>query len=230
MTKETYTCTGTLEVISKPKILENGETSNDEQVNTYRITAIIGDRFMNGGFFSNEELKRVYKNWEGTLHDINHWGTSHPAGLSKETNILSFIGHHSNVEYNSETKAVTMDIVVNPNTYYANAWKAYIETCKQAGLTPNVSVTYLGNVRAMQANELPNGVDYKSEGFSDSDFVPVLCDVEPVCVSTVLIGRCTDKDGCGINDSCLRGKQDVTYSPEEEKERQRLITLLKKEE
>lgn len=227
--KEIYNCEGTLEFISKPKKLENGEDSpNGETENTYRIVAIIGDRFLNGGFFPAKELERVYKGWEGTLHDINHWGTSYPTGFTASSNILYFIGHHKNVEYNSTTKEVTMNIEVNPNTQYAKAWEAYVETCKMAGLTPNVSVTYLGRQKSLKANELPEGVDYKSEGYSDNDLVPVLIEVEPVCVSTVLQGRCNDKDGCGIQDSCSCDGQDVTEALE--KERQEIIKYLKDKE
>ena len=92
--KKEYTCSGKLETISRPKKLENGNDSpNGETDKTYHITAIIGNSFMNGGFFSNEELKRVYKQWEGTLHDINHWGTSYPTGFTASSNILYFIGY-----------------------------------------------------------------------------------------------------------------------------------------
>jgi len=228
-TKEIYTCEGTLEILSKPKKLNNRENAPDSETkNTYRITAMIGDRFMNGGFFSAKEAERVYKGWEGTLHDINHWGTSYPAGFTATSNILYFIGYHKNVEYNSITKEITMDIEVNPNTAYAKAWDAYVETCKMAGQTPNVSVTYMGKQKALQANELPEGVDYKSEGYSDNDLVPVLYEVEPVCVSTVLRGRCNDKDGCGIQDSCSQDEQDVTDALE--KERQKIIKYLRRKE
>ena len=226
--KEIYTCEGTLELVSKPKKLENGEDApSGETEKTYRITAMIGDRFMNGGFFPKEELERVYKNWEGTLHDINHFGTTYPMGFSASSNILYFVGFHKNVEYNSTTKEVTMDIEVNPNTQYGKAWEAYVETCKMAGIIPNVSVTYMGRQKLLKANELPEGTDYKSEGYSDNDLVPVLQDVEPVCVSTVLRGRCDDKDGCGIQTSFSQDEQEITDALE--KERQEIIKYLKEE-
>ena len=181
---------------------------------------------MNGGFFSEAESQRMYKNWEGTLHDINHAGTGVPNG-----DILAFIGYHTNVNHNSKTKEVTMDIKVNHNTMYAKAWEAYIETCELAGKIPNVSVTYFGKQKLVVAKELPNGTDYKSEGYSDNDLVPVLTNVEPVCVSTVLVGRCNDKDGCGIrnDDTCSDGtKQDVLDVLEEK--RQKMIKRIKEKE
>lgn len=174
---------------------------------------------MNGGFFSEVESERIYKNWGGTLHDINHAGTAYPAG-----DITAFIGYHTNVKHNSKTKEVTMDIKVNNETMYARAWKAYVETCELAGKIPNVSVTYLGRQKLVAAKELPNGADYKSEGFSDDDFVPVLTNVEPVCISTVLQGRCNDKDGCGIKND----EQEIANAFEVE--RQKLMKRIKSKE
>jgi len=229
MKKETFTCSAKLEVVHNT-IANSSNKDADIDEKIYRITAMIGDRFMNGGFFSEEESQRVYKKWEGTLHDINHSGTAYPNG-----DILAFIGYHVNVNHNSETKEVTMDIKVNRNTMYAKAWEAYIETCELAGLIPNVSVTYLGRRKLVVAKDLPNGTDYNSEGYSHNDLVPVLTDVEPVCVSTVLRGRCNDKDGCGVrdNNTCSTGtcdapKQDVLDDLDEK--RQKLIDQIKQKE
>ena len=226
--KKKFTCSAKLEVMHNR---HENTTDKNEDERTYRITAIIGDRFMNGGFFPEVESERIYKNWEGTLHDINHAGTGFPHG-----DILAFIGYHININHNSKTKEVTMDIKVNRNTMYAKAWEAYIETCELAGQIPNVSVTYLGNQKLVVAKELPNGTDYKSEGYSDNDLVPVLTNVEPVCISTVLRGRCDDKDGCGVrnDNTCLDGtcdvakQQDVLYASE--KERQEMIKRIKEKE
>ena len=228
MDKKEYTSSGKLNTTTKLKKIENKDgTIEEKSERVYHITAIIGDRFLNGGFFPKEELERVYKNWEGTLHDINHWGTSYPTGFTSSSNILYFVGFHKNVEYNSTTKEVTMDIEVNPNTQYGKAWEAYVETCKMAGIIPNVSVTYMGRQKLLKANELPEGTDYKSEGYSDNDLVPVLQDVEPICVSTVLRGRCNDKDGCGIQTSFSQDEQEITDALE--KERQEIIKYLKEE-
>ena len=228
MDKKEYTCSGKLNTTTKLKKIENKDgTIEEKSERVYHITAIIGDRFLNGGFFPKEELERVYKNWEGTLHDINHWGTSYPTGFTSSSNILYFVGFHKNVEYNSTTREVTMDIQVNRETMYGKAWEKYVETCELAGIIPNVSVTYLGRQKLIKADELPEGTDYKSEGYSDSDLVPILTDVEPVCVSTVLRGRCNDKDGCGIRDSCSQDEQDIIDALE--KEKQEIIKYLKEE-
>jgi hypothetical protein len=210
--KKIFTCDGTLEVISTPKKLENSadETLNGEFEEAYKITAIIGDRFMNGGFFPAKELERVYKQWEGTKHDINHFGTHYPNSFFPVSNVLWFVGFHKNVKYNSATKAVTMNIEINPNAMYADAWKAYVDICKMSGAIPNVSVTYMGKQEYVLAKNLPKEANWKAEGYAKDDLVPVLCEVEPVCVSTVLEGRCNDEDGCGMHDSCSCGEQDFS--------------------
>jgi hypothetical protein len=208
--KKTFTCEGTLEVISKPQVLKNGEeVTNGETDTEYKITAMIGDRFMNGGFFPAKELQRVYKKWEGTKHDINHFGTHFPAGFFSQSNILYFVGYHKNVKYNTATKEMTMNIVIHPNAMYADAWKAYIDICKMSGAIPNVSVTYMGKQEYVLAKNLPKEAKWKAEGFDKDDLVPILSEVEPVCVATVLEGRCNDKDGCGMHDSCSDGTCDV---------------------
>jgi len=223
--KEQFTCSAKLEVMHVNK--ENIPDENGSE-RIYKITAIVGDRFMNGGFFPEEESERVYKNWEGTMHDINHEGTEAPNG-----DILKFIGHHINVNHNSTTKEVTMEIKVNRNTMYAKAWEAYIETCELAGQIPNVSTTYLGNRKLVKAKDLPSGTDYKSEGFSDNDLVPVLTNVEPFCVSTVLRGRCNDKDGCGVRNDNACSDGSCNLEKEQEianalnKERQEIIERIK---
>jgi len=75
----------------------------------------------------------------------------------------------------------------------------------------------------------------KAEGFNKDDLVPIITEVEPVCVSTVLRGRCNDKDGCGVRqDSCsdgtcgLKDEQEVTDALE--KERQEIIERIKSKE
>ena len=228
-----FTCDARFEIIEEP-VLVNGEDSG-ETSKKYRIVAMIGDKFMNGGFFPEKESKRVYKQWQGTLHDINHFGTHYPNGFFPVTNVLWFIGYHDNVKHNSKTKEITMDIQVNHNTMYADAWKAYIETCELAGQIPNVSVTYLGKQEWVLAKNLPKEANWKAEGYNKDDLVPVITEVEPVCVSTVLRGRCNDKDGCGVRkDSCsddtcgLKGGQEVTDALE--KERQEIIERIKSKE
>jgi hypothetical protein len=191
---ETFECDAELKF--ETVIVTNN--NNKETSTTKKMVAIIGDRFMNGGFFPNEELKKCYDKWNGTLHDINHMGTSGDS-FPPKPDIRFFVGRHTNANYNEETKAVTLDIVpANPKMPYTETWENYLELCKQAGQIPNVSVTYMAQRKFIKAKDLPNEINYKEYGYNEEDNVPYLYNVIPVCVSTVLIGKCDDKQGCGI--------------------------------
>lgn len=204
---------------------------------TKRLVAIIGNRFMNGGFVSAEELKKCYKGWEGSLHDINHMGTSTGFFLV-QSDITYFIGYHDDVKYDKTNNSVSMNLHIHTGTKFAKAWEAYVELCEMAGKIPNVSVVYYGKQKFIPASDLPKDVDWEAEGYGKDDLVPVLYNIIPVCVSTVLRGRCDDKDGCGIrdtasicgSDSCDCGKckrKDTELDEKIEKQRQELIALLK---
>lgn len=215
---------------------ETKENSEPVKSSAKRIVAMYGDRFMNGGFFPKEELKRVYKQWEGTLHDINHEGTSSGV-FGNRQDITKFIGYHSNVIYDETNNSVSMDLMPVEETAGYEAWKGFITLCEKAGQIPNVSVTYYGKQKSINASELPQEV-MENEGLSPNDKVTVLYNIVPVCVSTVLIGRCSDKGGCGIrntestcgsnSESCDCEKpKDTKLDEEIEKKRQELISWLK---
>lgn len=228
---EEFTDIVAFKILPKEDILAN-ESGTMQNGGKRRLVAIIGNRFMNGGFLSAEELQKCYKQWEGTLHDINHMGTSTGFFLV-QSDITYFIGYHSNVTYDKETKSVSMDLNVYPKTHWYAAWEAYMELCEMAGQIPNVSVTYYGKRKLIPASDLPPEADWKAEGFGKDDLVPVLYDVRPVCVSTVLQGRCNDKDGCGFNgescncDSC--NDEDKEKLKKEVEERIKNIRLKEKQ-
>ena len=222
---EMFTCDATFSFVEQDTeenscgCEENTESKKEELV--YGMVAIVGDRFMNGGFFSNELLKRVYKEWEGTLHDINHMGTTRNPTTDRRSDITYFVGYHKNVKYDEATKSVSVDVVIEPKTRFANAWLGYIELCKKAGITPNVSVTYYGRRKFVKASELPVSEEYlASEGYTKDDYVPYLDEIRPVCILSFLEGRCNDRQGCGIRNTC-------SCEAEEEK-RKELIERIKK--
>ncbi len=66
----------------------------------------------------------------------------------------------------------------------------------------------------------------KKEGFSKNDLVPILTEITPICISTVLEGRCNDKDGCGIRNDIKQIKDPELENKIEEK-RQELIERIK---
>ena len=226
-----FTCESTIQFIKQTdltgKIIENTDGT------TRRLVAIIGNRFMNGGFFSWEEAKRVAALWKGTLHDINHMGTNASA-LDPRPDIRFFIGYHDNIQIDEVNKQISMDIHVEKGTMYASAWEGYMKLCEQAGKIPNVSTTYYGKRKLVKVSELPEGSNYEEEGYSKNDLVPYLYDVQPVCISTVLEGKCNSTAGCGIrnndNTSCTCktcNKEDL-INETLEKEKQIMIAYLKK--
>ena len=221
-----FTCESTIQFIkqtdSTGKIIENTDGT------ARRLVAIVGNRFMNGGFFSWEEAKRVANLWKGTLHDINHMGTNASA-LDPRPDIRFFIGYHDNIQIDETNKQISMDIHVEKDTMYASAWEGYMKLCEKAGKIPNVSTTYYGKRKLVKVSELPEGSNYEEEGYSKNDLVPYLYDIQPVCISTVLEGKCDGKAGCGIrnNDNTSCNKEDL-INETLEKEKQIMIAYLKK--
>jgi hypothetical protein len=225
---EIFTSDVEFQFVNEEKTITNDDGPDTTTTNTRRMIALVGDRFMNGGFFSFEELKKCYKQWDGTLHDINHMGTSTGFFLMQQ-DITYFVGYHSNVKLDKETKSLSMDINIVDSTKFAAAWKGYIDLCQQAGQIPNVSVTYFGHRKFIPASDLPKGIDWKKEGYGKDDLVPVLYNVTPICVSTVHMGKCNDKDGCGIRDGCsynFNDEQDLEKTLE--KAKQEMIERIKK--
>ena len=62
----------------------------DDEEEIHRMTIVIGDRFMNRIFISKEELKKCYKQFNKTLHDMNHKGTGYNAGFTHVPSDLSY--------------------------------------------------------------------------------------------------------------------------------------------
>ena len=76
--------------------------------------ALVGNRFYKGQFMPAKELKKAYKQWEGTFHDINHFGTTFPVGFFFIPNILYFVGYNNNVKWNNKTNPlITIMYVVS---------------------------------------------------------------------------------------------------------------------
>lgn len=233
---ELFTDEAYLIIEKKDEITENEEYTNTP--GTKKLIAIIGDRFMNGGFVPMKILEKCYKEWDGSLHDINHMGTSTGFFLA-QSDITYFIGFHKNVKLDKANKSVSMELHVHNRTKFAEAWEAYIELCELAGKIPNVSTTYYANRKFVPVTELPKECDWKAEGYGKEDLVPVIVEMRPVCVSTVLRGRCDDKGGCGIrntdsktdehSDSC-DCEEHTELDKEIEKKRQELISYLKKDD
>lgn len=206
------------------------ETKDEKQMGSQkRAVALIGDRFYQGKFLSAEELQKAYKQWEGTLHDINHMGTHYPTGFTVTPNILYFVGYNTNVTYDKESKAVSMDVNIVDTTHLASAWRGYVQLCEESGQTPNVSVAFLAKVKTVRASDLPKGVDYEAQGYGAKDDVMYIHDIKPQALSTVLKGACDDQQGCGINHECTTDKCTCSESSEEDTEEE-TVSISKEDE
>lgn len=214
-------------LISDPESTLGGKAANYSvpRKADKRAVALIGDRFMKGQFLPAVELEKAHKEWEGTLHDINHQGVQDARGFMVSSNILYFVGYNKNVTYDTEAKSVSMDIVPNESTMYASAWKAYIQLCEEAGQVPNVSVAFRGKVKSIKAKELPAGVNYSLYGYSKEDYVEYIYDIHPEALSTVWKGACNDEDGCGVG-KCNLQNDEPDVDEDVDKEKQALIDWL----
>jgi len=209
---------------------------NNSNVEVRKTVAMIGDRFMRGQFFSAVELARSASLWESTLHDINHMGTTFRSGFSAQSNILYFVGWQGNVQYDNESKSLSMDIHPKLNTRYGKDWNAFVELCDEAGLTPNVSISFLGKVKKVRASSLPEGSNYSAYGYKADDMVDYIYDVRPRALSTVLNGLCSDKQGCGIatnhsaceDGSCTNPPENTPIESKEDAEKRAYLEKINK--
>lgn len=210
--------------------MENKQTD----LNTYKATMIKGNDFYHGCYLPANELEKAYSGWEGTLHDINHMGTTHLMGLGATSDIRFFVGYQDNVKYDPDKKVATCDVHVDENTQYGKTQKAYLNLCKKAGQTPNVSVTFLAKRGVAKAKDMIS--NYSEFGYKETDNITYIKDIKPVAMSTVLQGVCDDKKGCGIQNKCSAKESVIPEKTEEEikqeklyeEERQKLIEELKK--
>ncbi len=182
----------------KVELQETENPEKDKNIEVRNAVALIGDKFYKRDFFSAIELEKAAALWDGSLHDINHMGTTYGDGLRTHSNILYFVGWQDNIQYDQDTKSVSMDIHADYDTHYGKAWKSYIGLCEKAGQAPNVSISFLGKRKMVKANDLPAGSNYEAYGYSKDDYVSYIYDVIPRGLSTVLKGICNDKQGCGM--------------------------------
>jgi len=192
--KELYTfdadCDQAIEFVSDVK-----EQFSNTEGNKYTAVAVIGDRFYHGKFLAFSEISKAAESMNGAYHDINHWGTTYTDG---NPNIEYIIGYQKNTTVDPISKKMKTDIFVNEKAPHYNTWKNFIDVSKDAGRTPNVSVSFWGSNKKVKANELPTGTSFQQQGYEENDEVPYLYDLQFQALSTVFQGACDDKAGCGI--------------------------------
>ena len=168
----------------------------------YTGTIVIGDRFMKGVFVAADELKKVYRGWNNTLHDMNHMGSGYMAGFSVIPSDVSYmVGYQDGLTYNETTKAVQAKIHIDKDSKRYDEWESYANICNQINRPINLSMFCYGQIQWMKAKDLPKGSGYTKAGYKADDTVPCMYNIQPYMVSTVTRGACDDKDGCGIENS-----------------------------
>jgi len=184
-----FDCNDGAVVISKD-VFNLDATSSD---NKFNAIAVIGDRFYKNKFLSYEELSKSYHGMDGAFHDIDHHGTT---WIDGHPSIEYIIGYQDNTMVDPVSKRMTTDIHIDHDAPKYQAWENYMRTCRKAGRTPNVSVSFWASSKDMKARDLP--VNYGAYGYDDDDIVECLYDINFVALSTVMQGACDDKMGCGI--------------------------------
>ena len=178
----------------------------------YSATIVIGNRFMKGIFIAADELKKVHKGWNNTLHDLNHMGSGYMAGFSVIPSDISYIvGYQNGLKFDDNTKAVTAKVHIDKESPRYDEWQSYANICNDINRPLNLSMYCFGRVQFIKAEDL--GVkpsEYKKQGYVKGDTVPCMFDIQPYMVSTVTRGACDDKDGCGIeNSNCEDNNCDI---------------------
>jgi len=172
------------------------ENETDEFVKV-KIIAAVGDIFFQNVFMPEEAVRTSASNWDGTWHDISHLATMYPAGFSFIENLDYLLGYNTEVEYNPQTKALSMSSYIRKDAPKYGAWRNYMEICKASGKIPNVSIFSMAKYQAIKASDLPNGVAIP-QGANVNGYVLAIKSLEPFAVTTCLLGKCDDTKGCGI--------------------------------
>lgn len=225
MYKEHKKTKANMEEINFKATIEKVETSDSEWVEV-ELVACKGDFFLQNDFVPNEVLKASAEKWNGTIHDISHMATNYPHGLNEEENIEYVIGYNKLKSYDESTKELRITSYIRKNSPKFQAWENYIAVCKASGKIPNVSISALAKRKLINASDIPHGVKIPDKWKNSSKIVAV-DDFLPLGITTCMLGKCNDSDGCGIilkgNDNCSDGSCNLddyaTKRVREEKEK-----------
>lgn len=193
-------------------------SSNDKG---YNMVVAIGNRFMNGIYVSNKVLRECHKGFNNTPHDMNHMGTGYQASMFTRVpaNISYVVGYQDDLKFDNASGEIRATTHISETAVRYAEWKSYVDICAKMGRTPNVSMFATGKVEYIEARKLPKGSHYGKHGYAAGDLVPCMAELNPVAVSTVFTGACSDKDGCGLANTCEDGNCNLNEeetNPEDE--------------
>jgi len=196
----------------------------------YNMVVAIGNRFMNGVYVSNKVLKDANKGFNNTPHDMNHMGTGYQAGVFTRVpaDISYVVGYQDNLHFDNESGEIRATTHISETAVRYAEWKSYVDICAKMGRTPNVSMFATGKVEYIEARKLPKGSHYGQHGYAAADLVPCMAELNPVAVSTVFTGACSDRDGCGLANTYEDEKYNSNEEDEDEKQLQSLMDAKKR--
>ena len=158
---------------------------------SYAAIAVVGDQFWNKGrsneFCLASAVQRDFKTMNDSFHNIDH-----------DRGIKSLVGIHRNTEYDPLTKQMIIHVYPREKFYGYSTWKDFIDTCRELGQIPNVSIEAIVKEEQWDAKDLRDFVDIEQYGFKDDDKIWVEVEYLFVGAATVNTGACDDEDGCGF--------------------------------
>ena len=155
------------------------------------MVLVVGNRFMNGEFVPADELEKVYKQWDGTYHNLNHG-----RNFDGRVMIQEIVGVHTNSQF--KDNSVIVDIIEGEKTEGYDAWKGFLALNQKAGKPTNVSMETYASEKTVKYSEIKKLVS-KDDRYvarmqpGDDDEVTVLVDLEPAGGATVDIGAGGDE-------------------------------------
>ena len=155
------------------------------------MVLVVGNRFMNGEFVPADELEKVYKQWDGTYHNLNHG-----RNFDGRVMIQEIVGVHTNSQF--KDNSVIVDIIEGEKTEGYDAWKGFLALNQKAGKPTNVSMETYASEKTVKYSEIKKLVS-KDDRYvarmqpGDDDEVTVLIDLEPAGGATVDIGAGGDE-------------------------------------
>jgi len=186
--------------------IKNLKATNDDK---HPMVLVTGNRFMNGEFVPASELEKVYKQWDGTYHNLNHG-----RNFDGRVMVQEIVGIHTDTQMKDND--VVTNVIEGEKTALYDAWKGFLALNQKAGKPTNVSMEVWANAKPMRYSEIKHLVSKDDRYLSkreikDDDEVTVLVDFEPAGGATVDVGA-------GGDECSYIGKEDTIPITTENKE------------
>lgn len=174
------------------------DTETKKGYTTVDAVVAVGDRFYGNIYVPSKVLKDTAKKWNGTYNDISHLATAYPAGFSAIENMEYITGYNSDAFFDESISAVRVKMHINHDAPKYKTWKNFVDTSRDAGRIPNVSIFGFSNFISMNVDDIPKGVKIPIDAVHNGKVI-AMGDMFPFAITTCLKGKCDDVAGCGIS-------------------------------